>query len=173
MTVTSSFSSSATFTRTDAAYLAAKVGTDLYQCHRRYDRPSEGRISEYIDELEELLVGGFVARYEFGFLASGRRRVVSWSYTVTAAGLSGGGDDRPGGVFLAADVTAASWFNYLTRSQKWWELSDSGRADVNARLPFTRSYADEPVDGDGYWVMADRTYSAAGVEIPRRTFRPY
>lgn len=170
--MTATYTRSSTFTRTDAAYLASKVGADLYQCHRRYGRPSETRVREYIDEMEELLVGRYVARYEFGFLAPGRRRVLSWSYTVSTAGLTGG-DDRPGGVYLAAEVATASWFNYLTQTQKWWDLGESGRAAVKARLPFTRSYADEPTDGDGYWVVADRTYGAGGVQMPRRTFRPY
>ncbi len=172
--MTTTYTTSATFTRTHAAYLASTVGTDLYQCHRRYGHPtSETAVRDYIDELEELLAGGYVARYEFGFLASGRRRVLSWSYTVTSVGITGGSDDRAGGVYLAADVSGAKWFNYLTRSQKWWDLGDAGRAAVNARVPITRTAAGEPTDGDGYWVYTDRTYTAGGTQLPRRTFRPY
>src|SRR5438309_118160 len=111
--MTTSYTTSTTFTRTHAAYLASKVGTDLYQCHRRYGRPSQAQVDDYIAELEELLAGGYVAGYEFGFLAPGRRRVLSWSYTVTSAGISGGADDRAGGVYLAADVAAADWFNFM------------------------------------------------------------
>lgn len=170
--MTSSYTTSGTFTRTDAAYLASKVGADLYQCHRRYGRPTtEQDVRDYIAELEEQLAAGYVSKYEFGFLAPGRRRVLSWSYTVTATGLTGG-DDRPGGVYLAADVAAADWFNYLTRTEAWWSLTDVGRQNFTARLPFVRTAADSPTDGDGYWVE-DRTYSASGVLLPRRTFRPY
>ncbi len=170
--MTFSYTTSSTFTRTDAAYLASKVGADLYQCHRRHGRPaSEQQVRDYISELEEQLVAGYVAKYEFGFLAPGRRRVLSWSYTVTATGLTGS-DDRPGGVYLAAEVAAADWFNYLTRTDVWSALTDAGRQTFNARLPFVRTAADSPTDGDGYWIE-DRTYSASGVLLPRRTFRPY
>lgn len=170
--MTSSYTTSSSFTRTNAAYLASKVGADLYQCHRRYGYPTtEQSVRDYIAELEEQLAAGYVAKYEFGFLAAGRRRVVSWSYTVTATGLTGG-DDRPGGVYLAADVAGAEWFNYLTRTDAWSALTDAGQQNFNGRLPFTRVAADSPTDGDGYWVD-DRSYTSGGVLLPRRTFRPY
>jgi len=170
--MTFTYTASSTFTRTNAEYLASKVGADLYQCHRRYGHPTtEQSVREYIAELEEQLAAGYVAKYEFGFLAPGRRRVVSWSYTATATGLTGG-DDRPGGVYLTADVTGAEWFNYLTRNESWTALTDAQRRAFNERLPFTRTPADSPTDGDGYW-LEDRTYSAGGVLLPRRTFRPY
>lgn len=169
--MTSTYTTSTTFTRTHAQYLASKVGADLYQCHRRYGRPTENGVAEYIAELEEQLVGGWARQYEFGFLAPGRRRVMSWSYTVTVAGLTGG-DDRPGGIYLAADVASATWFNYLTRTDAWWQLSEAQRNAVNDRLPFARTSADSPVDGDGRWID-DRVYGAGGVLLPRRTFRPY
>jgi hypothetical protein len=170
--MTSSYTTSSTFTRTNAAYLASKVGADLYQCHRRYGHPtSDQSVQEYITELEEQLAAGYVASYEFGFLATGRRRVVSWSYTVTATGLTGG-DNRPGGVYLTADVSGTDWFNYLTRNSSWSSLPDDGRRAFEKGLPFSRTPAKSPTDGDGYWVD-DRTYSSGGVVLPRRTFRPY
>jgi hypothetical protein len=171
--VSYSYTTSTTFTRTEARYLASKVAADLHQCRRRYGRPAtEEAVANYVTELEEQLVGGYVSTYEFGFVDENRRRVVSWSYRVTAAGLAGGADDRPGGVYLAAQVASAQWFNYLTRTEAWWTLGEAGRAQMNARLPFVRTPADSPTDGDGYWVE-DRTYSAGGVSMPRRTFRPY
>ena len=57
----------ATFTRTNATHLAAKVIADLYQRSVLYGRPTEDAIDDYETELIELLANGYVDTYEFGF----------------------------------------------------------------------------------------------------------
>jgi hypothetical protein len=65
--MTSSFTTTATFTRTHAKQLAAKVVADLYQCAVLYEQPPPSHITDYETELIELLAGEYVAKYEFGF----------------------------------------------------------------------------------------------------------
>lgn len=160
------------FTRTNAKYLASKVVTDLYQCARLYGRPSTDSIADYEAELIELVVGGYVDKYEFGFKQDGKR-VVSWHYTVTAGGdlVGGGTDDSAGGVYARAKVVGADYFNFLSYSQKWFGLTSSDRDRIKRALPFTRSAGTLPADGNGYWVQ-DKTYLSSGTSVARRTFRP-
>ncbi|GAA0378624.1 hypothetical protein Acor_69500 [Acrocarpospora corrugata] len=104
-----SYTYAETFTRVHARRLAGRVTTDLRQSSILYDSPSSGSLEDYQVELEELLVGGYVDKYQFGFKKDGR---VVWSlrYTVGPDGaLTGGAGGVPSGV----DVRQASWFNFL------------------------------------------------------------
>ena len=168
----STITATQTFTRTHARHLASKVVADLYQCARLYGRPRTDEIADYEAELVELLVGGYVAEYEFGFKKNGKR-VVTWQYRVNVYGdlVGGGVDDRAGGVYARAKVADATHFNFLSHSQKWWNLTQGARKAIEDNLPIRRTSGALPVDGDGYWV-ADRTYSNGGVAVSRRTFRP-
>ena len=168
----STITATQTFTRTHAKYLASKVVADLYQCASLYRKPRTDEIADYEAELVELLVGGYVAEYEFGFKKNDRR-VVTWQYRVNAYGdlIGGGVDDRAGGVYARAKVSDATYFNFLSYSQKWFNLTPAGRDAVRAKLPFQRSFGALPADGDGYWA-SDRTYSNGGVAVSRKTFRP-
>ena len=47
--MTSSYSTSDTFTRTHAVYLASKVAADLKQMQLFYGKPSDGNIEAYIE----------------------------------------------------------------------------------------------------------------------------
>lgn len=160
-----------TFSRTHAKYLASKVVGDLYQCSRLYGSPPVHEVSDYEQELVEMLLGGYVKSYEFGFKKD-EKRTVSWSYEVDAAGdLVGGRDDRAGGLYTRANVESASYYNFMTYSSAWMNLSEEAKTRVRAVLPFIRSPGSLPRDGAGYWV-SDRGYSNGGVSVTRRTFRP-
>lgn len=163
---------SQSFTRTHAKYLASKVVADLYQCARLYGRPSTDSIPDYEAELVELLVGGYVDEYEFGFKRDDKR-VVSWQYAVTAGGdvVGGGTDDSAGGVYARAKVAGADYFNFVSYSQKWFDLASSDRDRIKKSLPVTRTTGTLPADGNGYWVQ-DKTYSSSGTSVARKTFRP-
>lgn len=161
---------SETFTRTEARYLASKVVSDLHQCTRLYGRPSLGRIRDYEAELVELLVKDYLLRYEFGFKKDDSR-IVCWQYEVTNGDLTGGSDDRSGGVYARADVEGASYYNFACYSDAWFSLSHDEREAFKATVPFTRGDGHLPDDGDGYWIP-DKTYFRGGVAVARRTFRP-
>lgn len=168
----STLSATQTFTRTHAKHLASKVVTDLYQCARLYGSPATDDIDDYEEELVELLVGGHVSNYEFGFKKNGKR-VVSWQYTVNAAGdlVGGSADDGAGGVYARAKVADATYFNFLSYSQEWWNLTQAQKNTIKAKLPVHRSPGTLPSDGNGYWV-SDRTYTNGGTSVSRKTFRP-
>lgn len=169
MTVSYTSTSTDTFTLTNAKKLAAKVTADMHQCRRFYGVPSDVDIIAYNDELVVMLQGRYVSAYEFGFKQAGKR-VVSWFYTVTAAGDLEGG--RSGGLYAAADVRGASWFNFMTYDDAWFELSETGREAVRAQHTIRRAAGEPPSDGSGRWV-SDRTYVSGGVAIQRREFRPW
>lgn len=170
LTMSYTYTRSDTFTETHAKHLAAKVVADLYQCSIFYDRPAASAMADYRDELVILLRDGYVQAYEFGFKQNGRR-IVCWRYEV---GPDGGlhADDAAGGLIPGANVRNADYYNFLTFSSEWFALSPSAREAIESRLPFRRLPGSLPADGNGYWVD-ERGYSAGGVRIQRRVFRPW
>jgi len=165
-----SYTTTTTFTLTHAKHLAAKVITDLYQCHLLYGHPTGESIADYLTELIELLAGGYVGTYEFGFRKNGER-VIAWRYSVGADGGLHGGDANAGNLYARASVVGAEYYNHLTYSDHWLEIGDAAREAVRARLPFQRKTASLPGDGQGYW-QTDHGYTSGGRRIERTTFRP-
>ncbi len=164
------FTYTTAFTRTHAKYLASKVVADLYLCSLVYGRPASASIESYEEELVTLLAGRYVATYEFGFKRSGKR-VLSWFYSVGTAGDLDG-DIRSGGLVRGIDVSSALYFNFMTHTDAWFDLSVTDRKAIEDALPFQRSAGSEPGDGDGYWAT-ERRYAAGGVLVERRVFRPW
>lgn len=164
-----SFTTTTTFTRTHARHLAAKVVSDLYQCHLLYDRPRAEDLDDYQTELVEMLAHSYVATYEFGFKKADKR-VLSWHYTV---GPDGGlhGDSDAGSIYATAVVAGTTYFNFMSYSDKWWRLSPQQRDTVRSTLPVQRTSGSLPGDGDGYWQI-EHGYSAGGVRVERKSFRP-
>jgi hypothetical protein len=169
--MSNTFTKSSTFTIAEARKLASKVEADLYLCSRYYGAPAADHIPKYAEELAQLLNGGYVEQYEFGFKKDGNR-IVSWRYRVAADG-SLQMDDRAGRVFSAADVSGAAYYNYLWHSSAWSSLTTAERERIETSLPLQRTGGDPPGDGNGYWAAGDKTYSASGVGLGRSTFRPY
>lgn len=169
--MSSSYSATESFTITHARHLASRVAGDLYQCHRFYGRPAEDEVQKYEQELVVMLVGKYVEAYEFGFKLN-EKRVLCWQYSVNSVGdLVGGKDDRSGGIYSRATIAGATYYNFMSYTQAWFNLSESDRNEVRALHSIERTTGTLPGDGTGYWV-ADRTYSRSGVAIERRTFRP-
>jgi hypothetical protein len=167
--MTSSFTNTATFTIVHARYLASKVAADMHLCAQYYGNPSEQSTREYAEELAQYLNARYVSEYEFGYKKNGNR-VVSWRYKVDSNGLITT-DDRAGKVVPYVDIAGATFFNYLTRNSRFWQLSAGERARFEAGLPFQRTVGDPPSDGSGYWT-SDRSYFAAGYGLNRQTFQP-
>jgi hypothetical protein len=170
MTMSYSYTISETFTLTDAKRLAGKVIADMHQCRRFYGDPPDDHISEFQEELVVLLAGRYVTSYEFGYKTSDERRVVSWRYHVTPAGDLERG--RSGGLIATADVSRARWFNFLTTSTAWADLTPEDRRTVDAKHPISRTVGEPPTDGSGRWV-SDRAYASGGVAVQREEFRPW
>lgn len=170
MTTSYSYTTSETFTLTDARRLAAKVAADMHQCQRLYGRLTDTAIENYQEELTVLLHGEYVKSYEFGFKTKDERRVVSWFYTVGPSGDLEGG--RSGGLFPSADISSAVLFNFLSYSSKWFDLSSTERAKIKASYSVQRTDGSPPQDGDGYW-DSSRHYASGGVAVTRKEFRPW
>jgi Bacterial HORMA domain family 1 len=162
-------SNSESFTIAHARKLTSKVVADMTRCSQIYGRPVASFIQSYGEELSILLRDGYVKSYEFGFQRN-NIRVLSWFYTVDASSAIID-DARPGGIVASANVASAEWFNYLIRSQKWWNLPKPEREKIDGSLPIRRVGSDGPQDGNGYWEI-DRNYSAGGVTLARRTYKP-
>lgn len=168
MTMTATYTT--TFTMTHAKHLASKVIADLYLCFRQYGSPSADSVSAYQEELTVLLAGRYVEAYEFGFKRNGQR-VLSWRYTVGSAGDLQG-DSRSGGLVRGIDVAGATYFNFLTYSDRWSQLSAAEQQAVEDMVPIKRTWGSAPADGNGYWTT-ERSYSAGGMAVVRRVFRPW
>jgi hypothetical protein len=167
--MTNTFTFTHTFTHTSAQYIASKVVTDLRRLNSYYGRPTEVQIDLFYGELVELLANGYLKSVEYGFKMNGLR-VLSLIYEVRSDGSLA--DGRPGTVYARASVASATWFSFLSHSERWWSLTPGQREAVEATLPIQRGYGSAPQDGNGYWVT-DRAYSADGVGTQRRIFRPY
>ncbi len=166
--MTYSFTTSTTFTRTNAEYIASKVMADLRGMKDYYGQPNESSIRAYYEEMVELLVEGCMKSMEYGFRRNGRR-VVTLYYEVHLDGLFP--DVKSGGVYPRADISGAEWFSFLTYSHKWYLLTESAQQRIKARLPFKRTSGPNVQNGNGYWVD-DKSYSSKDVGVKRRTFRP-
>ncbi|WBB84711.1 hypothetical protein O7542_25820 [Micromonospora sp. WMMC264] len=168
MTVSYSYSASNTFSLSSARYVASKVATDLRQMQRYYGRPSDSEITAYAEEIAVLAYGGYVEKVIYGFKRSG-----SWILTMEYTAVNGTltADERAGGVYRHADVSGAAFHSYLTRTQAWWNLGETGRDAVNASLPFTRTAGTSPGYIGGHFTF-DRTYSASGTGFTRSSYRP-
>ena len=167
--MTNTYTTSATYTKTNVEYVASKVIADLRGLGAYYGQPSDSKIWEFYEELVELLAGGYVANVEYGFKRNGQR-VVSLYYEARMDGSLT--DGRSGGVFARADISGASWFSFLAYSRKWDSLSPAAQQQIEDRITIKRTYGQAPGDGSGYW-STDRTYSSQGLGVQRRIFRPY
>lgn len=164
----SSYSYAETFTRVHARRLAGRVTTDLRQSYLLYGSPSESMLEKYRTELEELLSGGYVDRYQFGFKRDGQT-VWSLRYVVGPDGsLTGTG--AGGGVPVGRNVFGSTFFNFLTFSDSWSEKGESARQAIEQKLPFVRTVGTLPSEAGGFWT-SDRTYAAGGVALERSVFR--
>lgn len=159
---------SATFTITHARHLSSKIAADLRVCSNYYKNPSESLISDLEEELVVLLKGGYVSTYEFGFEKNGKR-IVGCKYDVRCDG-SITTDDRAGKIYPYADISAASFYCFLSYSSAWSVLNIEQRSRIKASYKIQRTDGSAPTDGNGYWTN-DKTYSSGGTVLRRGTFR--
>ena len=158
------------FTLTNSKILASKVTTDMRRCQQNYGRPTDSEINNYGTELALMLRDKYVANYEFGYKRDGKR-VVSWFYTVKDGQLSDA-NDRPGKIVSGAEIDGASFFNFMSYTSAWWQLSEEQRSAYKETLPINRASGEPPADGSGSWV-SDLVYSSGGVVLTRKTFQPF
>jgi hypothetical protein len=161
--MTQTFTTTESWSRTHARYVAGKVAADLLGMQQAYGLPSDAAIESYMAELTELLAGGYVSEVSYGFKRSDKI-VVALKYS---ADMNGNltTDDRSGKIPLDADVSGATSFSFLTFSSKWNSLTENDRQSIEKCLPFIRTAGSEPM---GLWSY-DKTYSSAGCGVRRAT----
>src|SRR5437868_8488676 len=92
--MTQTYTTTETWSRTHARYVAGKVAADLRQMQQEYGQPTDAAINDYLLELTVLLAGGFVKEVSYGYRRDGAW-VVALKYTADMYGnLST--DDRSG-----------------------------------------------------------------------------
>lgn len=167
--MTSTFTSTSTFTRTDARYVTSKVAADLRQFQAFYGHPTDAEITDYIVELTELLAGRYLDYIEYGFRQNDDW-VVSARYT---ARWDGGldSDERPGRIPAGANIRQASWGSFLVKNGNWSALSATAQQQIEASIPVKRGSSAVPGYASGVWVE-DRTYGRNGVSVARKVFQP-
>jgi hypothetical protein len=167
--MTNSFTKTTTFTITHARYLSSKVAADMHICAQYYGYPSEATIRDFAEELAQYISEGYVKEYEFGYQKN-NKRVVTWRYKVDQNGLIST-DDRSGKIVPYVDIQGASFFNHLTQSRRFFQLSAAQQARFRSSLPVQRTNGEPPSDGSGYWT-SDRNYYSGGQSVARQTFQP-
>lgn len=164
--MTYSYTTTETWSRTHARYVAGKVAADLRQMQQAYGKPSDTDIENYGTELTELLAGGYVKEVTYGYRRDGAW-VVALRYTADMYGNLTA-DDRSGRIPRGADISGATWYSFLTYSSKWDTLTPAQRETIERDLPFSRSSGVEPTVRTGGW-SPDKSYSAAGCGLRRAT----
>jgi hypothetical protein len=165
----STYTDSTTFTITHARHLAAKVATDLKRMQRFYGKPSDSEIEGYETEIIELLRNGYLGTVTYGFIKDDKWIEPTIMYN--ARELSAGIDDDPGRVPIGTNIEGASFYSYLTYSNKWNNLSWEDKDKFKKALPFYRGGADEP-SINGY-LSQDKTYSSGGRSLNRSIVKSY
>lgn len=170
MSSTYTLSNTATFTITDAKYLASKVATDLMRVHRLYaGRPSASMITDYQTELMWLLKYGCLQHVTYGFKRNGKWTEPTLQYTARELVSSSANDDDPGRVRPGPNVDGLTFSSFLEYSSRWSQLSQAERATLETLIPIKRSTGTEP-GYSGYFVN-DLTYTSSGRSLSRSTLR--
>lgn len=171
MSTSFTISEATTFTLTHAKYMAAKVATDLKRMQRFYGSPNDIDIAEYETEVTELLKGGYLGTLTLGFRRDGQWIEPTLRYTARDLIGSSANDDDPGRIRPGANVSGASFYNYLTYSAAWNALNAAQQDAFKRRMPFYRTGATEP--GINGYLVNDLTYSSGGRVLNRASLRSY
>jgi hypothetical protein len=171
MSISYTFSQSTTFTLTHAKHMAAKVSTDLKRMQRLYGDPSDVSIANYETEVIELLKAGYLGTLTVGFRRNGLWIEPTLRYTARDLAGSAANDDDPGRIKLGADIIGAVFYNYLTYSSSWDNLTLAEKDTFKKRMPFYREGVSEPkING---YLVDDLTYSSGGRALNRASVRSY
>src|SRR5262249_14413994 len=154
-----------------AKHMAAKVATDLKRLQRLYHSPSDSDINAYEIEVIELLKEGYLGTLTVGFKRGGLWIEPTLRYTARDLAGTTANDDDPGRIRPGANITGATFYNYLTYSAAWNNLTQAQQEGFKERMPFYRGSAPEP--GINGYLASDRTYSAGGRALDRSSVRSY
>jgi hypothetical protein len=171
MSTSFTLSETTTFTITHARYMAAKVATDLKRMQRFYGSPTDIDITEYETEVTELLKGGYLGTLTLGFRRNSQWIEPTLRYTARDLAGSAANDDDPGRIKPGANISGASFYNYVSYSPAWNTLSAEEQDAFKRRMPFYRTGASEP--GLNGYLVDDLMYSSGGRALHRASLRSY
>jgi len=167
--MTTSITRSATFTISDARYVASKLGADLRNLNARYGCPSLADIDDYVEETAQYLRHGYLNTVDYGFKDSDRW-VLRLRYTAVAGGhLS---DATPGGLPSAVEVAGYPFYSYLKTNAAFDALTSVEQQEFQGTLPVKRTGAAEPTANAGSY-GSSRQYSRNGNGLSRDVYRTY
>lgn len=162
---------STTFTVTHARHMASKVATDLKRMQRFYERPTDSHIANIETEVIELLKAGYLGTLTVGFKRNDQWIEPTLRYTARDLAGMTAVDEDPGRISPGANVSGATFYNYLTYSSAWRALTKAEKEAFESRMPYHRAAAEEPTV-NGY-LEADKTYSSGGRALNRTSVRSY
>jgi hypothetical protein len=162
--MTQSYTTTESWSRTHARYIAGKVAADLRQMQQAYGQPADQHLNDLIDELVTYLADGYLDCVEYGF-RRGESWVVAHKYTAAELGTSAA-DDRSGRIRRGADVTGAYWWSYLVRNSHWWSLSQAERDRYEAGIAIKRVPGSGASPLSGGWAP-ERSYASGGGGVSR------
>lgn len=161
--MTESYTRTQTITITETRRIAAKIAADLLQLNTFYKEPSIQLIERLADEAAMLLRDGYLDKIQYGFKRAGTV-VFMLSYV---AGPGGRIDEAPGRVPSNENIAGASWFSFLTPSQKWWRLNETERAAYETTLPIQRTNGEAPTIASGVYYGNAKSYSTDNASVNR------
>lgn len=162
--MTQSFTTTETWSRTHARYVAGKVAADLRQFQQAYGEPSDAHLNDLTEELVAYLADDYLEYVEYGF-RRGDTWVVAHKYTAAQIG-SMSTDDRSGRVRRGADVTGAYWSSYLVKNARWWKLTQAERDRYEAGIAIKRVPGSGASPLSGGWAP-ERSYASGGGGVSR------
>ena len=140
--MTYSHTTSSTFTITSARYLASKVAADLRQMQLFYGRPSDYEITNFIEELVILMLGGWLKSITYGFKRN-NYWVVALEYKMFLGSIRAT-DDNAGRVKPGININMSSWYSVLTKSATFYNLSPIEKVRIEQSLPIKRTIGGAP-----------------------------
>jgi hypothetical protein len=166
-----SYSTTYSWTRTNAREVASKVKADLGYMRIFHGKPSEDFATQLEAELTEVLASGYLKYVIYGF-----KRDDYWVAALRyEAQMNGTLADQGAGrltSLIGKDTTNATFYSYLVYNSAWWALSKAEREQFEADLPIQRTTGTEPGTGSGYW-ESDRSYSSGGGGVARSVLKTY
>jgi len=165
--MTYSFTTTQTWSRTHARYVAGKVAADLRQMQQAYGQPTNQHLNDLIDELVSYLADDYLDYIEYGFRC-GDIWVVAHKYTAAQIG-SFTNDDRSGRIRRGANIAGAHWWSFLVKNSRWWNLPQAERDRYEAAIKIKRISATGSSAGPNGWALG-RSYASGGGGVSRSDF---
>lgn len=158
------YTTTETWSRTHARYIAGKVGADLRQMQQAYGQPTDEHLNDLVAELTAYLADDYLDYVEYGFRRGGSW-VVAHKYTAGQIGAMAN-DDRSGRVRRGADTTGTYWSSYLVRNWRWRSLTQDERDRYEAGIAIKRTPGSAATPASGGWAI-ERSYAAGGGSVSR------